>query len=46
MNPVTALIAGIVAAAVFPVAVIIAHRQREKMRNRKAGKRKTHKIKL
>ena len=46
MNPIAALIAGIVAAAAFPVAVIIAHRQREKMRNRRAGKRKTQKIKL
>ena len=46
MNPIAALIAGIVAAAAFPVAVIIAHRQREKLRNRKAGKRKTQKIRL
>ena len=46
MNPVTALIAAIVAAAAFPVAVIIAHRQRETMRNRKAGKRRTQKIRL
>ena len=46
MNPFVALFAGIVAAAAFPVAVIVAHRHREKMRNRKAGKRKTEKIKL
>ena len=46
MNPIAALIAGVVAAAAFPVAVIIAQRQREKMRNRRAGKRKTQKIKL
>jgi hypothetical protein len=46
MNPIAALIAGIVAAAAFPLAAMLAYRQREKRRNRKAGKRRTEKIKL
>ena len=46
MNPIGALIAGVVAAAAFPIIVLIAYGQREKIRNRRAGRRKTQKIRL
>jgi hypothetical protein len=46
MNPIVALIAGIAAAAAFPVAAIVAHRHREKGRNRRAARRRTERIKL
>lgn len=46
MDPSAALIAGVIAATAFPIAVVIAQRRRERIRNRKAGRRKTQKIRL
>ena len=46
MSPFAMLGAGLLAAMAFPVAVIIAYRQREKMRNRRASRRRTQKIRL
>jgi hypothetical protein len=37
---------GLVAALVFPVAVILIHQKRDTMRNRRAGRRRNDKIKL
>jgi hypothetical protein len=46
MDSTLALLFGAGAALAFPIAVLIAHRSRERRRNRRAGTRRTDKIRL
>ena len=42
----TGLIVGVAAALTFPVAVLLIYSHREKAHNRRAGRRRTQKIRL
>lgn len=46
MDELTALAIGVAATITFPVMAVLIHRRRERRRNRKAGVRKTDKIRL
>lgn len=40
------LIIGVVTAVAFPIVAVMVHQSRDRMRNRRAGRRRTDKIRL